>query len=114
MSIKIKDFSVLEQLLVCSYHSKLIEVLQWFCTTYEKVTFTCGHRSGDVGVHGTLPCRAVDLRSLDYENPKSVEEQTNKVWTYDLTRPDMKVAFLHDVGSGMHFHIQVHDRTRRR
>ena len=112
--IKIKDFSVFESLLVCRYHLKLIDVMKWICTEYPNTTITCGFRRGDAGTHGVTPCRALDLRSSDYPNPSEVEARINENWAYDPQRQDMKVALLHNAGSGMHFHIQVHDRTTKK
>ena len=112
--IQIKDFDILENLMLRIYEPKLLEVLKWVYEEHKEMIITCGFRKGDSGVHGQEPCRGVDLRSTSFTNPKSVEEDINKYWEYDPTRPDMQVALLHNVGQGIHFHIQVHARTRRR
>lgn len=113
MTIQIKDCDVLANLMLTNYHPLLLEVLTWIHVGHE-ITITCGYRYNDTGVHGQVPCRAVDLRSTSFTNPKNVEKYINECWEYDPSRPDIQVALLHDVGQGIHFHIQVHDRTRRR
>lgn len=70
-------------------------------------------RIGDNGVHGTLPLRGLDWRCRDILFGKLVEDQINKHWKYDPTRPDMKCCMCHDVGGGIHLHLQVHANTVR-
>jgi len=111
----IKDKSVVFSLLSVEYNQKLISVLMWLIDEYpEQVVFTSGYRPGDKGVHGTLPCRAVDIRSWVFKRPDRLCNYINFVWEYDYKRPAMKVAVFHDVGSGPHVHLQVHVNTRRR
>lgn len=112
--IQIKDTGVLTNLMVVRYHPILAEVLMWIHGKYDNLMITCGYRHNDTGVHGQEPCRAVDLRSTTFKDPKAVEAAINEAWAYDPTRPDMQVAFLHDVGQGIHFHIQVHAKTEKR
>ena len=112
--ISVKDKSVLFSLLSVEYHETLIEILVWLVGEYpENLVITCGYRPGDSGVHGTMPCRAVDLRSWTFKAPDRVCNYINMVFEYDYKRPEMKVALFHDVGKGLHFHIQVHPNTRR-
>ena len=60
-------------------------------------------------LHGTDPVRALDLRYWFYspELAHEIAEHINKRFIYDPSRPEMKVAIIHNTGSGMHFHIQV-------
>ncbi len=72
------------------------------------------HR-GDV--HGTKPGRGIDLRVRFYgslEQANKIKDWINKRWEYDPKRPTIKVVIIHDSGEGIHFHVQVHPRTRRR
>lgn len=110
-SIQIKDCDILANLLSVKYHPKLPEVLTWIHEKYKEIVITCGYRHNDTGVHGQIPCRGIDLRSTTFADPKAVETDINNHWEYDPSRPDMKVALLHDIGRGIHFHIQVHDKT---
>ena len=113
--ISIKDKSVLFSLMIVEYDEKLIDILSWLIDEYpERIVFTCGYRPGDKGIHGTLPCRAVDLRSWTFSRPERVANYINMVWEYDFKRPDMQVALFHNAGSGLHFHIQCHANTRKR
>lgn len=85
---------------------------------YEEVldshtVITSLYRIGDVGPHGQLPLRAVDLRYVKDES-ELAEQMINATWIYDPERPHYKVALLHNVGGGLHLHIQVHRNTRRR
>ena len=113
--ISIKDKSVLYSLLAVEYDETLIDILMWLADEYpERIIITCGYRPGDKGVHGTIPCRGVDLRSRIFKSPDRVVNYINLVWEYDHTRPEKKVALFHDVGKGYHFHIQTHPNTRRK
>jgi len=113
--ISVKDKSVLASLLMVEYDETLIDILMWLIDEYpERVVFTCGHRASDKGIHGTIPCRAVDLRSWTFRSPDRAANYINMVWEYDPKRPEMTVALFHDSGEGPHFHIQSHPNTRRR
>ena len=113
--ISIKDKSVLASLLMVEYDEALIDILMWLIDEFpDRIVFTCGYRAGDKGVHGTIPCRAVDLRSWTFRSPDRAANYINMVWEYDHKRPEKKVAVFHDSGSGFHFHVQVCSRTRRR
>lgn len=76
-------------------------------------TVTSLYRTGNKGVHGTLPLRAIDLR---FRGPESLGQAfadlVNLHWRYDETRPAMRCAIYHDAGSGPHLHLQVHPRTK--
>ena len=113
--IHIKDRDVLIEVMRAPFHETLIDVLRWIEQYYPgRMTITSGHRNGDPGVHGQIPCRAVDLRSRNYTNPRGLEDHINVAWQYDPVRPDLSVCLLHNIGSGMHFHIQVCDKTYNR
>ena len=112
--LDVKDYDVFYSLLANSYHYKLIEVVWWINKKYGDLMFTCGKRHGDTGVHGTDPCRGIDLRSWIYKDPQEVVDSVNDIFVYDPDRPDKSVAMLHNAGSGEHIHIQVHPNTRKR
>jgi len=112
--ICIKDKSVLNSLFLVEYDKTLVEIISWLAGEYpEAVVITCGYRAGDKGVHGTLPCRGIDIRSWSFKSPDRVANYINYEWEYDPKRPDKKVALYHNVGSGLHIHLQSHLRTRR-
>jgi len=92
-------------------HKRLVDVLEWFIQRYGYAVITSSVRSD--GIHSTYPLRAVDLRSSIYPQPDMVADEINRVWTYDPSRPQYQVCVYHDVGMGMHFHIQVHKNTMR-
>ena len=101
---------------IVPWHPNLIKLTLWLIELTGKVVFTSGYRrraihDKDSGIHTTDPLRSVDIRHYIYEKPKPLEMRINRVWTYDPKRPNLKCAFLHDTGLGMHFHLQVHDNT---
>jgi len=127
-----KDYGVFEQIMANRYHFKLISILWWIYNKYD-MFITCGYRSGDNGVHGSDPCRGVDLRSWFLEDPQAVADDINAHWTYDPARTSKKCAKFHAVCSkckksndgpivthcrhcgeeltGWHIHIQSHPNT---
>ena len=118
--ISIKSPNVLESLLLVRYHPKLVEIVAWIARRY-MITITDGYRVGDSGVHGTNPCRGMDIRSYAIFNhsgaimdPVEFVTEVNRCWQYDENRPEKVVALYHDAGSGYHIHLQVCDATRQR
>ena len=75
------------------------------------LTVTSLYRINDSGVHGQLPLRGIDFRMKDSEIGKLVEGKINEKWSYDTNRPHKKCAVFHDVGRGVHLHIQSHPNT---
>ena len=72
-------------------------------------------------VHGTNPCRGIDLFFTSKKWPLSkkrcykIEKHVNSIYEYDPKRPNMKVCNYHRTTiSGWHFHIQVHPNTIKR
>ena len=59
------------------------------------------------------PHRAIDFRisNLPEQTADRVAASLNSHFTYDPARPGMKVAIVHDAGSGNHLHVQVHANT---
>ena len=113
MLLGIKDQEALGSIL-CGFDTKLIEIVLWVVEEYDRLMITCGYRKGDTGVHGTTPCRGIDLRSWVYSTPKNLVQRINTIWEYDSNRPKKTCAMLHDTGSGVHIHLQVHGNTRKR
>ena len=69
--------------------------------------------SSDLGVHGTLPLRATDLRCWDDDLGGRIQSWVNERWQYDPSRPHMTACMYHKNrgGDGKHLHFQVHPRT---
>lgn len=115
--IGIKNTGVMAGLMAHKFHPKLIEIITHVAEKHG-VFITESYRDplrpGDT--HSTDPVRAVDLRTRIYpENvAEHIRDRINELWEYDHTRERYKCAIIHDVGRGVHFHIQVHERTRRR
>ena len=65
------------------------------------------------GIH--VDWRAVDVRTRGQcqDAIDDVTRYINRRWTYDSTRPNLKVCFSEPHGTGPHAHYQVHQRTRR-
>lgn len=112
MDIRVKDHSVLKELLDGLYHTKLTSLAIWVCARLSLFTITSGWRKTDSGVHGTIPCRGMDIRSDHYPDPAKVALDINNHWEYDESRPHLNCAVYHDAGNGWHIHLQVSDRTK--
>ena len=112
MGIEIKNNKVLENILEVGYQPHLIFLINWVTVRNSKIVITSGYRKGDKGVHGTLPCRGIDIRSRIYENPQAIVDDINRHFIYDINRPEKKCAILHNVGHGEHIHLQVHPNTK--
>ena len=101
------------------WHPKLVDVIQWIIEYTGEVIVTSGLRfrtlyANDSGIHLIVPLRALDIRYYIYNDPSKLCDIINQHWVYDPRRPKLKVAVLHNTGMGMHFHIQVHERTKER
>lgn len=70
----------------------------------KEVLVTSMIRKGDPGVHGVG--RGIDLRSRDFfpNDLNDINEIINRNWTYGKGKP---TCLIHDVGQGMHIHLQV-------
>lgn len=69
------------------------------------------YRIGDTGVHGTLPLRGMDLRYNS--DSEAIKFFVNTNWVYDPERLYYHACMVHDVGHGIHIHLQVHPNTVR-
>lgn len=95
-------------------HPKMRELLEWLEEeTGVEFIETSSRRINDKGVHGTDPCRGVDLRMRDKSLGTIIELKINREWIYDPARTCKKCAMLHGKGGNMHLHLQVHDNTVR-
>lgn len=115
--IHIKDNNVLEGLLERRFSPLLriiiLEVAEKYGIVITESYRPKKHRND---LHGTQPVRAVDLRTYCYKDgvATEIEKWINRRWDYDHDRPKMKVAWIHDSGQGLHFHVQCSEKTRRR
>ena len=107
--LQIKNLEVLNLApLLIEIHTDLIEY-----SDYEGFRIiTSAYRPKDNGVHGYF--RGLDVRCHDARHGKMAEEYLNNKWTYDTLRMDKKVAIYHDVGQGLHLHLQCHYNTKRK
>ncbi len=110
--IQISNYKVLENLLLVPFDIRLIKLILWVSHRFSKFCITSGFRTGDQGVHGTCPCRAVDIRSYWFVDPEDICKDINLQWIYDHKRPDKPCALYHDTGFGPHIHLQVHRNTK--
>ena len=115
--IAIKDTDVLRAIMEYRYSPLLITIICDIAKEFGVYITEAWRSKKHVGdVHGTNPGRGIDLRVRVYgnlERAKQIEATINKRWEYDHKRPEIKVADIHNSGNGIHFHIQVHPRTRR-
>lgn len=112
--IIVKNKKIFLNLLLVGYDPLLVSILGYVDKKYGKAIITSGHRPGDKGVHGTIPCRGLDIRSHVYYNPSAedIVSDINNKWEYDPKRPKKNVAMVHSVGTGgIHIHFQVHPNT---
>lgn len=68
-------------------------------------------KTNDSGVHAVW--RGVDVRTRDWTPEMSLDilRWLNESFCYDESRPEKMVAMIHDVGQGVHLHLQVSYRT---
>lgn len=78
---------------------------------YGPQTITSIYRIDDPGVHGSLPCRGIDIRCRDQIFGAKMVSRINELWKYDPDRQSMKVAIAHGEGSNYHIHLQVHPNS---
>jgi len=112
--LQIANYKVLKSLLLSKYDDELVSLILWVSHRLDKFCITSGFRPGDSGVHGTSPCRAIDIRSNWYDDPEDICKDINSHWIYDPERLDKLCALYHDVGQGPHIHLQVHGNTYER
>ena len=110
--IEVKNQEVLKALTTVPLDPGLLWLANVIEAKYGVVCITCAARPNDHGVHGTNPCRGLDIRSSVYQSAEDVTDWINRNGVYDYKRPLKKVAILHDAGSGMHIHLQIHPNTR--
>lgn len=113
MDLQFKNETVFYNFTARALHPQLAAVLHWFWKRYFDVIVTSAWREQDSGIHNTDPLRAVDLRSWVFPDPEARADEINRAWLYDPLRTRLNVCIYHDTGRGVHFHIQVHDRTVR-
>jgi hypothetical protein len=112
--IVIKDINVLRGLMERRFSPLLITIVLeiakefgiFFTESYRKKR----HRND---LHGTIPVRAIDIRSWIYPDKFAYDIMSwiNRRWIYDPDRPKMVVAMIHNSGKGIHFHIQICSKT---
>lgn len=102
---KVKNLEVL------NLDPKLQEIAEWAKDNWGLDIITSGYRPGDTGVHGQQPVRGLDLRCRDRQVGEMVEALINSKWKYDPNRPNMNCCLFHDIGQGIHLHLQVHPNT---
>ena len=112
----VKDKASLYPMLRGLYHHTMMDVFKYMIKEFPTVQWviTSTYRAKSKGVHGTLACRGLDLRSrhLPLSVQRTIEKTINDAWEYDFERPGKQVCMLH--GEAVHFHIQVHNHTERR
>ncbi|MCP3944521.1 MAG: hypothetical protein GY710_24005 [Desulfobacteraceae bacterium] len=116
-SIKIKDSNVLEGLMLNRFDPMLTTIIIWVAVTFGLVmTESFRNKTHANDLHGEKPGRAIDLRTWCYPEDLAykIRDKINQKWIYDPNRPEKQVAIIHDVGKGLHFHIQTHPSTVRR
>ena len=111
MPRQIKNYQVLKEILLAPFDSKLVALAMWCYTRWSSFRITSGYREGDAGVHGTWPCRGLDVSAKAFKDPQALADDANSVWIYDNNRLEKKCVVYHDAGNGWHLHLQVHPRT---
>ena len=101
------------------WHPMLVKIVMWVLSLTGEIVITSGFRPNriykyDSGIHCVKKpsLRALDIRSEKiYSNPQSIADAINLKFQYDPKRPDMKCAVYHPGATGLHIHLQCHDRT---
>ena len=88
-----------------------LEIMPAIKAEFGPQKITSLYRIGDTGVHGTLPLRGIDLRYN--KDSYKIMDFVIRNWIYDPKRPALKTCMVHDVGGGIHVHLQVHPDTVR-
>lgn len=110
--IRVKDETVLRELMAAPFDPRLFDVVSHLLACSGRMVITSGYRKGDRGVHGTIPCRGLDVRSRIYaDRAEAIAAAINRKFVYDPQRPHLKVAVLHGKGKNRHLHLQVHPAT---
>jgi len=115
--IIIKDINVLTGLFERRFDSLLVQIILYIAKNYG-LRMSESHRKKlhRNDLHGTQPVRAIDLSHWVYDSDTAAKlsNEINNTWIYDPDRPEKLVSLVHNAGTGIHFHIQVHPNTRRR
>ena len=116
--IIIKDTNVLSGLFERRFDPLLVQIVLSIAKDYGlRMSESYREKRHMNDLHGFQPVRAIDLSHWVYapEIANRISNEINNAWIYDPQRPEKLVSFIHKVGSGpLHFHIQVHQNTRRR
>ena len=116
--IIIKDTDVLRGMMERRFDPLLINIILDIAKTHGVcITESYREKRHMNDLHGTQPVRAIDARFWAYGSDRAgyeIQHWINSKWSYDPGREKMQVAVVHDTGSGVHFHIQVHGKTRLR
>ena len=105
MTADIKQFNFIDE--------KLRKLALWLeATTGIQFTITSLFRLGDIGIHGTLPLRALDLRCRNKKIGTAIVNFINDYWEYDPARLGKTCAILHGEATNLHIHLQVHSNTK--
>lgn len=115
--IGIKTNYVLKGLMERRFSPLLIQIILELSEKYGIfITESYRKKKHPNDLHGTQPVRAIDLRVTCYFDSvvPEISKYVNTRWIYDPDREDMKCLIVHDSGQGIHAHVQVHHKTRRR
>ncbi|MCP3940930.1 MAG: hypothetical protein GY710_05545 [Desulfobacteraceae bacterium] len=113
-SIEVKNTKVLHGLMSNLFDPMLVDIIVWVGVKFGiMITESFREKTHVNDLHGEEPVRAVDLRSWCYPEDLAykIRDEINEKWIYDPARPGKKVAIVHDVGKGIHFHVQTHPNT---
>lgn len=113
ITINFDDMSVYQRFMENEAHHILVDLVRWLFDVglVKEIVNTSNYREGDESVHGTQPYRGLDIRSHGMKNPQGLVDMVNDHWQYDSVRPEKMCALFHDVGRGLHIHLQVHPNT---
>lgn len=110
--INVKNMEVFVGVIAKPWDPKLVELYKWVELRWPGTVITCAYEKRDyVSVHNLDILRGLDLRSTTFKMPLVVCDEINKAWSYDHKRPDKMCCVHHNVGRGIHFHLQVHPNT---
>ena len=115
------DFNLLHEKLQRVFFEAAIELYDIY---HKAFLVTSMQRAGSSGVHGTEPCRGIDVDVCDKavyiggvlpEEAEYIVRVINGFFRYDPERPWLKVAVYGALDPTErhwnHIHFQVHDRT---
>jgi hypothetical protein len=111
--IKIQDGSSAKWEMFGNIHPRLGQIFYDFCNKCRDmkiseviITSIIRPHEDDSGVHALGRGLDISKTTIPETIGLAIMETINEKYVYDIMRPSMKVCIYHDVGKGLHYHLQ--------